>query len=61
MEVEAEADDLAEALDVVVRIAEGRGTSAGTQQRPLLRTRLSPGQDAAETDTPEPASSLTGS
>ena len=48
MEVEAEPDDLVEALDVVVRVAEGRGPSAGqAQQRPLLRSRLGPGQDSA--------------
>ena len=48
MEVEAAPEDLADALDVVVRVAESRGGGGGRQQRPLLRTRLSPGQDPAE-------------
>ena len=62
MEIEAEPDDLADALEVVVRIAEGRGGSAsGAQQRPLLRSRLSPGQDAAEAGDPEPAYALSAS
>lgn len=60
MEVEAEPDALEEALDVVVRVAEGRGVGGGDQARPLLRTRLSPGQDAAEDGSPETAYSLSG-
>lgn len=69
MEVEAEPDDLEDALDVVVRVAEGHagGGSAGASvggsaeaPRPLLRSRLSPGQDPAESDEAEPAYSLTG-
>ena len=43
MEVEAEPEALEEALDVVVRVVEGRGPGGGDQSRPLLRTRLSPG------------------
>ena len=54
MEVEAEADDLAEALEVVVRVAEGRTSGSNvSKQRPLLRSRLSPGQDPAESTDAE--------
>ena len=62
MEVEAEPNDLEDALDIVVRVAESRAgaNSNADQPRPLLRSRLSPGQDPAEAEAPAPAYSLSG-